>query len=49
MITWIIIAVAIAAIFGLVNIEQLKNKTMEAWSKLLPHVQKIISKIKEKK
>lgn len=49
MFTWIIIAIAIATIFGLVNVEQLKSKALEIWSKFLPLFQKIMCKIKEKK
>lgn len=49
MFTWILIAIAIAAIFGIINIEQIKNQALELYHKFQPHLQNILNKIKEKK
>ena len=48
MFTWILIAIIIAAIFGLINLDNIKNKTITIWNKYLPEVKKYTNQTKEK-
>ena len=48
MLTWIIIAIAIATIFGVINIKELKTKTIELWKEYLPIAQQKITEAKSK-
>ncbi|MBE6452534.1 MAG: hypothetical protein E7012_03480 [Alphaproteobacteria bacterium] len=48
MFTWIIIAIAIATIFGVINLKNIKSQSIEFWNKFLPIAQKTISETKSK-
>lgn len=48
MFTWILIAIVIAAIFGLINLDNLKNKAITLWNKYLPEAKKYANQAKEK-
>lgn len=48
MFTWILIAIAIAAIFGLINLEELKNKSIALCNRYLPQAKKYVNQAKTK-
>ena len=48
MLSWIIIAIAIATIFGVINFKDLKNKLLQNYNKILPIAQKKLTEIKSK-
>ncbi len=48
MFTWILIVIAIAAIFGLINLDEIKNKITTLYNKYLPEAKKYANQAKEK-
>ena len=48
MLTWILIAVVIAAIFGVINVESLRSKAISLWNQYLPMAKKYAEEAKAK-
>lgn len=48
MLTWIIIAIAIGVIFGVINFKDLHSKIKILWNNLLPMIQKTLNDTKIK-
>ena len=48
MFTWILIIIAVAAIFGLINLDEIKNKSIALWNKYLPEAKKYANQAKTK-
>lgn len=48
MLTWILIAIIIAALFGVINFEQIREWIILNWKKYWPEAQKLITKAKNK-
>ncbi len=48
MLTWILIIFAIAAVFGIINIEKLKTDTVNFGKKAWPHIKQYLKGAQEK-
>ena len=48
MFTWILIAIIIAALFGLINFDDIRAKLIDLWKKYGPQAQKYIADAKTK-
>lgn len=48
MLTWILIAIIVAALFGLINLDQIREKLIAAWKKYWPEAQKYLDQAKTK-
>ncbi|MBE6445704.1 MAG: hypothetical protein E7019_06640 [Alphaproteobacteria bacterium] len=48
MFTWILIALIIAVIFGVINVDNLRNKFIALWNKYLPVAKKYANNAKAK-
>lgn len=46
MLTWILIAVVVAAMFGYINLEQIGKKGRKKVEEALPHIKKFIDETK---
>ena len=48
MLTWILIAIIVAALFGVINFDQIREWIISTWKKYLPEAQKLLNRAKEK-
>ncbi len=48
MLTWILIAIIIAALFGVINFDQIREWLIKTWKKYWPEAQKLLNQAKEK-
>lgn len=49
MLTWILLAIIVAALLGYINVDKVRAKLIEYYNKYLPQVKKAIEDIKNKK
>lgn len=48
MLTWILIAIIVAALFGVINFDQIREWLIKTWKKYWPEAQKLFNRAKEK-
>ena len=48
MLTWILIAIIVAALFGLINFDQIREQIITTWKKYWPEAKKYIDQAKTK-
>ena len=48
MLTWILIAIIVLALFGVINFDDIRAKLIELWNKYWPVAQKHIKEVQKK-
>ena len=48
MLTWILLAIIVAALLGYINVDKVRAKLIEYYHKAMPHVKKAVDDIKNK-
>ena len=48
MLTWILIAIIVAALFGVIDFKQIREWLIKMWRKYFPEAKKLINQAKEK-
>ncbi len=48
MLTWILIAIIVAALFGLINFDQIREQIIKTWKKYWPEARKYLDQAKSK-
>lgn len=48
MLTWILLAIIVAALLGYINVDKVRAKLIEYYHQALPHVKKAVDEIKTK-
>ncbi len=48
MLTWILIAIIVAALFGVINFDQIRDWLIKMWKQYSPEAKKLLKQAKEK-
>ncbi|MBS4773738.1 MAG: hypothetical protein KHX55_05645 [Proteobacteria bacterium] len=48
MLTWILLAIIVAALLGYINVDKVRAKLIEYYHQAMPHVKKAVDEIKTK-